>query len=54
MTFAIEMQEMGAGEIIIQSVARDGSMSGYDMELTNSISRSVDLPVVALGGASAS
>jgi cyclase len=43
--------EAGAGEIIIQSIDRDGTMSGYDLELIKIISDSVDVPVVACGGA---
>lgn len=43
----------GAGEIIVQSVDRDGTMSGYDLDLTRRVSRAVDVPVVALGGAGA-
>ena len=50
--FAVKMQEMGAGELIIQSVARDGTMSGFDKEWTKHVSDAVDIPVVALGGAS--
>jgi cyclase len=49
--FAKLMQEKGAGEIIIQSIERDGTMEGYDLELIKSISESVSIPVVALGGA---
>jgi len=49
--FAQKMQEFGAGEIIIQSVDRDGTYAGYDIELTQLISKSVTIPVVALGGA---
>lgn len=49
--FARLMQEHGAGEIIIQSVDRDGTMQGYDIELLRSVSKSVEIPVVALGGA---
>ncbi len=41
----------GAGEIIIQSVDRDGTMQGYDLELVREIAQAVDVPVVALGGA---
>ncbi|HEY2847123.1 MAG TPA: HisA/HisF-related TIM barrel protein, partial [Pyrinomonadaceae bacterium] len=41
----------GAGEIIIQSVDSDGTMRGYDIALVNAVSRSVSVPVVALGGA---
>lgn len=49
--FAQLMQEKGAGEIILQSVERDGTMGGYDIELVRSVSESVTIPVVALGGA---
>ena len=41
----------GAGEIVINSIDRDGTMEGYDLALINEISRAVDVPVVALGGA---
>lgn len=41
----------GAGEIIIQSVDNEGTMKGYDIDLTRSISESVSVPVVASGGA---
>lgn len=43
-------EEMGAGEIIIQSISKDGSMEGYDIDLIKSISTSVTIPTVALGG----
>ncbi len=49
--FAKLMEEKGAGEIIIQSIVRDGQMNGYDIALIKSISSSVTIPVVALGGA---
>ena len=49
--FACKMEELGAGEIIIQSIERDGSMKGYDLEITHQIVQSVSIPVVALGGA---
>lgn len=49
--FAIKMQKLGVGEIIIQSIERDGSMLGYDLELIASISKAITIPVVALGGA---
>jgi imidazole glycerol-phosphate synthase subunit HisF len=48
---ALQMEKMGAGEIIIQSIDRDGTMSGYDLLLTNSIASAVSVPVIALGGA---
>lgn len=49
--FAKQMEEMGAGEIIINSVDRDGTMNGYDIGLTRSVATAVSVPVVALGGA---
>lgn len=49
--FARLMEEKGAGEIIIQSIERDGMMNGYDITLIKRISESVSIPVVALGGA---
>jgi len=50
--FAKLAEEKGAGEIIIQSIEKDGTMSGYDLDLIRDISTSVTIPVVALGGAS--
>lgn len=49
--FARLMEEKGAGELIIQSIDRDGTMGGYDIELIKSVSASVGVPTVALGGA---
>jgi cyclase len=49
--FACEMEEKGAGEIVIQSIDRDGKMNGYDIQLIRKISRAVKIPVIALGGA---
>ncbi len=49
--FAKLMEEKGAGEIIIQSIANDGMMTGYDIPLIKKISEAVTIPVVALGGA---
>ncbi|MBC7899313.1 MAG: imidazole glycerol phosphate synthase subunit HisF [Saprospiraceae bacterium] len=51
--FARLMEKNGAGELIIQSIYRDGMMEGYDIELIRSISTAVDIPVIALGGAGA-
>jgi cyclase len=41
----------GAGEIIVQSISRDGTMAGYDLDLIRMVSEAVTIPVVALGGA---
>ncbi len=49
--FAIQMKEMGAGELLVNSVDRDGTMQGYDLDLLKKISSVVDIPVVACGGA---
>ncbi|MCE2711624.1 MAG: AglZ/HisF2 family acetamidino modification protein [Cryomorphaceae bacterium] len=50
-THAVLMQEYGAGELIVQSIDKDGAMTGYDVELIRGISERVSIPVVALGGA---
>ena len=49
--FAQQMAKLGAGEIVVQSIECDGSMTGYDIPLIKSISEAVTIPVVALGGA---
>lgn len=43
--------ESGAGEILLTSVDRDGTQSGFDLPLTSAISRAVSVPVIASGGA---
>ena len=43
--------KMGAGEILLTSMDRDGTKSGYDVELTRAISEAVTVPVIASGGA---
>ncbi|MBN9379442.1 MAG: imidazole glycerol phosphate synthase subunit HisF [Chitinophagaceae bacterium] len=50
--FARQMEEAGAGELILNSIERDGTFGGYDTELIESVSKSVNIPVVAIGGAS--
>ncbi len=49
--FAQRMEEYGAGEIIVQSVDRDGTYLGYDIGIIKVVAESVSVPVVALGGA---
>lgn len=49
--YAKTMEDQGAGELIVQSIEKDGTMSGYDTELVSEVSRAVTIPVVALGGA---
>jgi len=48
--FAKLMETMGAGELIINSIDRDGTMEGFDIALIQSIADLVSIPVVALGG----
>jgi cyclase len=45
------MQELGAGEILLTSMDRDGTKIGYDLDLTAAISKQVRIPVIASGGA---
>ncbi len=48
--WAREMEVLGAGEILLTSMDRDGTKDGYDIELTRTISESVGTPVIASGG----
>lgn len=50
-TWAQRGVELGAGEILLTSMDRDGTQSGFDIELTSTISRAVSVPVIASGGA---
>ncbi len=45
------MEELGAGEILLTSMDRDGTKDGYDIELTRAVSEAVSIPVIASGGA---
>ncbi len=49
--WAKEGEELGAGEILLNSIDKDGTKEGYDLELTRKISESVNIPVIASGGA---
>ncbi len=49
--FALENQQLGAGEILINSVDRDGSYLGYDLKLIDEVCNQVNIPVIACGGA---
>lgn len=46
-----DAERLGAGEILINSIDRDGTMKGYDLDLIQEISKSINIPVVACGGA---
>jgi len=50
-SWAAECQRLGAGEILLTSMDRDGTKDGYDVELTRAVSEACDLPVIASGGA---
>ena len=50
-TWAKELEDRGAGEILVTSIERDGSMQGYDLALIEAIVAAVKVPVIAAGGA---
>ncbi len=49
--WAKRVEELGAGEILLTSMDRDGTKDGYDLELTRAVSEAVSIPVIASGGA---
>jgi len=51
--WARQVRDMGAGEILLTSMDRDGMKNGYDIELTCAVSGAVSIPVIASGGAGA-
>jgi len=50
-TYAKRMEDVGAGEIILNSISRDGTRTGYDLDTIKLVSEAVNIPVVACGGA---
>jgi cyclase len=52
--FARQAAELGAGEIVINAIDRDGTMKGYDLELAKRIREAVDIPMSVVGGAGSS
>jgi len=48
--WAVRAAELGAGEFMLTSMDRDGTLEGYDLELTRAVARVVDVPVIASGG----
>jgi cyclase len=48
--WARKMESLGAGELLLTSMDRDGTKSGFDLELTRRISDAVDIPIIASGG----
>ncbi len=49
--WAKKLEEFGAGEILLNSIDRDGSKKGFDIEIIKKVSSTVNIPVIALGGA---
>ena len=50
--FAKQMEEAGAGEILLNSIDKDGTFEGYDLSLIKEVAEAVSIPVIAIGGAS--
>ena len=53
MDWARQAAELGAGEILLTSMDRDGTQDGYDVELTAAVAAAVPIPVIASGGVGA-
>jgi imidazole glycerol-phosphate synthase subunit HisF len=51
--WALEGEELGAGEILVTSIDRDGTKQGYDLELIQTLKRSLKIPIIASGGVGA-
>lgn len=49
--FAMEMEQRGAGEIVLNSIDRDGTYKGYDVELIRQVAHTINIPLIASGGA---
>lgn len=49
--YARRAEELGAGEILLTSIDRDGTFAGYDLNLTRAVTEAVSVPVIACGGA---
>lgn len=49
--YARRMRDLGAGELLLNAIDRDGTMRGYDLDLIREVGHAVDIPVVACGGA---
>ena len=49
--WAMKVERLGAGEILLTSMDCDGTKAGYDLELTRTIAENVSIPVIASGGA---
>jgi cyclase len=51
MQFISEMEELGVGEVVINSIERDGLMNGYDLGLIKDVKNKVNIPLTVIGGA---
>ncbi|HZJ83185.1 MAG TPA: imidazole glycerol phosphate synthase subunit HisF [Clostridia bacterium] len=49
--WAVEVESLGAGQILLTSMDGDGTKNGYDIELTKAVTNNIDIPVIASGGA---
>ena len=49
--WAYEAQERGAGELLVNSIDRDGKANGYDLDLVGKVAAATAIPVIACGGA---
>ena len=50
MAWALEVERLGAGEIVLTSMDADGTKDGYDLEITQAVAEALTIPVVASGG----
>lgn len=50
LTWALRAQDLGAGEILLTSVDREGTQKGFDKDITKSVATALDIPVIASGG----
>ena len=51
LTWALKGEELGAGELVVNSIDADGTRDGYEINLTRMIAEAVSIPVIASGGA---
>jgi cyclase len=49
--YALELQDLGVGELILQDITREGTRSGYPLDVITGISSKLEIPLIALGGA---
>ncbi len=49
--FAKKMEDLGAGELLVNSIEKDGTMTGYDLDIISKLASQITIPVVACGGA---